>query len=152
MIAAFMVLRVLTTLAAGHARWICSARLSVLTGLSGGGIVPAEKSSGLATSIRILPARFSAPAAASTSRLVAPELALTTASARPAASANAARSTAGWSRSQAENGCPAEPAPVPVPVRARVDCVSRVPTTTSWPSEASLAEMVLPTLPVPSTA
>ncbi len=86
MTAVFMVLRVFTTRAAGNARWICSPRLSMLTGSRVGGM-PREKSRGLATSISSLPARLSAPAAVSAARLAAPAEALTTTSAPCAASA-----------------------------------------------------------------
>ena len=48
-----MVLRVLTTLMLGKARWICSPNESVLTMLSDGGM-PCEKSSSLAMSIKHL--------------------------------------------------------------------------------------------------
>ena len=51
-----------------------------------------------------LPARLSAPARPSTSRVAAPEEALTTSSAPAAASAKVASATPGWSPCQAENG------------------------------------------------
>ena len=82
---AFIVLRVLTTLASGNARWICSPSESVsLTNRVGG--KPAEKSSGLAISTSTLPARFAAPASPTTSSEAAPDEALTTSSAPAAAS------------------------------------------------------------------
>lgn len=58
---ALTVLRVLTTLASGNVRWICSPSESVLETVNDGGI-PREKSSGLPRSTMILPGRLSAPA------------------------------------------------------------------------------------------
>ena len=91
---AVSVLRVLTTLVSGKARWICSPSESVsLTNRVGG--KPWEKSSGLEMSTSSLPARLSAPARPSTSRVAAPEEALTTSSAPAAASAKVASTTPG---------------------------------------------------------
>jgi hypothetical protein len=90
----FMVLRVFTTRASGKARWTCSPRLSALTGFSRGGI-PREESSGLATSMRIFPARFTLPAAFRASSVTVPAVALTTLSPKVADSAKDRSPTVG---------------------------------------------------------
>ena len=77
---------VFTTRASGYARWICSPRLSVLQTVSVSR--PVSKVSGLATSISTLPARFSAPAAASASSDTAPPVQFITVWPNSAASAN----------------------------------------------------------------
>ncbi len=79
-----------TTRDSGKARWICSARLSVLQTKSVGGI-PCEKSSGFETSTSVLPARFSAPAMPSASMDAVPAVQLKTSSPNAAASANVPR-------------------------------------------------------------
>ena len=96
---ALRVLRVLTTRAAGKARWICSASESVSFTNSVGGI-PWLKSRGLETSMTTLPSRLSAPARVSTSTEALPFVTTTTTSAAAAAAANVAGSTSGWSAAQ----------------------------------------------------
>jgi hypothetical protein len=82
----FIVLSAFTTRASGKAAWIRSPRLSSLQKASVGG-KPCDASSGLAMSIRVLPERFSLPAALSASREATPAVQLTTSSPWPAASA-----------------------------------------------------------------
>lgn len=90
------VLSVLTTLAPGNSRWICSPRLSVLATVSIGGM-PWLMSSGRATSMSTLPARFSAPTPCSALMLFAPLLAFITSSANAPASASCSNRTSGCS-------------------------------------------------------
>src|SRR6266511_3709122 len=98
-----IVFKVLTTLALGKARWICSPSESVLHTISDGGI-PFEKSSGFEMSIRTLPAMFLSPATLSTLREAAPAVALTSTSPWLAASANGASFAFGCVLIHALNG------------------------------------------------
>ena len=85
MIEALTVLSAFTTRTPGKARCTCSPRLSALATVRVGGM-PGEKSSALATSTRTLPSRLTAPAAARTSSVTAPDVQLNTASPNAAAS------------------------------------------------------------------
>ena len=95
-----------------------------------------------------LPSRCFA-AACSVSTEVAPNVAFTTSSSWAAASANVPSPISGCcSRHTGNCGFPYRSGSV----LPRVDAGSRVPITTSWPSPASRAAIVCPTLPVQQAA
>ena len=128
----------LTTRVSGNARWICSARLSSPPTEQRGG-KPPEKSSGLATSTRTLPASASAPAARRASSEWTPEVQLTTRSAKAAASAKV----------PVLADDPADAGPGVAPARAAVE---REPMPHLVPDgRRSAVPSVSPTDPVPST-
>lgn len=114
-----------------------SAMLSVLQTESDGG-KPAEKSSGLDTSTRTLPARFAAPASLNAASETMPGVALTTSSAMAAACAKEPELAPG-------PACAAHSVPLGLPA-------SREPIMTSWPTATNLSARVCPTIPVPRTA
>ncbi len=137
MTAALTVFSAFTTRACGKAAWIRSPRLSSLQTERVGGI-PCEKSSGLATSISVLPARFSAPAAARASSEAPPAVQLKTSSPAAAASAKV----------------PPFPRAPASPTHSSRAALSgeREPIVTSCPSSTSFEPIVFPTVPVPRTA
>src|SRR5687768_10563005 len=132
----FMVFSAFTTRAAGNSRWICSARLSSLATESRGG-KPPEKSSGLATSSSVFPARLSAPAARSAATDAVPAVALTISSPWAAASAKLP-----WAARSGNRSLQATALSLPA---------LRAPMTTSFPTSTSLVPSVSPTMPVPRT-
>src|SRR5262245_37306687 len=131
-----MVLSDLTTFVSGNSRWICSPMESVLHTESVGGM-PREKSSGLETSMRILPRRLFAPAMRSASSAPPPEVQLKRSSPKAALSAK----------------LPSEAlAPAFLAHSAAFSLPAlREPILTLWPDSTSFEAMVLPTIPVPST-
>src|SRR5215210_3383390 len=136
MTSALTVFSALTTRTFGNARWICSARLSSLQTERVGGR-PSEKSSGLATSMRTLPDRCSAPADSSAASEAVPAVQLRSASPVSAESAK-------------------EPSAAPSPAPRAHSTAAwlpawREPIVTWWPSSTSFDAIEWPTAPVPST-
>jgi hypothetical protein len=132
----FIVLSDFTTRASGNARWICSARLSVLETSRLGG-VPCGKSSAFETSTRVLPARSSSGTEPSASIEAAPAVQLKRSSPNAAASANVPWLAAPPAEATHSAACSLS--------------VVRDPIITSWPRPTSLVAIDLPTIPVPKT-
>src|SRR5581483_11030295 len=133
---AFTVLSAFTTRASGKPSWICSAS-DVSLQMASVGAMPLEETSGLATSTRTLPARFSAPACARASSEAMPAVALNTTSPNAAASAN-------------EPSLAASPAPAAHSTALGLPA-SREPIITSWPARTRPVPRLRPTFPVPRT-